>query len=231
MEGAGTRQIERWDASTPADVGDQLHRISVVSDTLQGSTVIYLLLAPDGSKGGFNKSLSQGGSFLSLLEGLNTKSIGNTSTESTLKQRVFCDLESQFAASWKFSLLWWKEQQDNEEAFLKRDEKQVSACVIQEKSKKVLCLQERLRDSLSATSLPMHNPQLLLSDLLVWNSVTFGILPKYFVPLKTVLSWDAIHRLWGCDSGIFAQGTLRFHSEQDKQSLLQFSSLNMAKQS
>lgn len=58
MEGVGTRQRERWDAGTPADVAYQLHRIPEVNGTLRRVTVIYLLLAPDGSRGGFNRSLT-----------------------------------------------------------------------------------------------------------------------------------------------------------------------------
>lgn len=53
-----------------------------------------------------------------------------------------------------------------------------------EKANKILCLQTWLSYSLSVTSLQMQNPRLLLSDLLMWNSITFGILPKYLFLYK-----------------------------------------------
>lgn len=103
---------------------------------------------------------------------------------------------------------------------------------IQEKGKKILGLQAQLSDSLSATSVQMQNPQLLLSDLLVRSCVAFGILPPCFVP---VLSRDA-HVV--CEGAMLMSlltarrdRFCRLHSEPGKQSLLQFSCLNMRKES
>lgn len=86
MEGVDTRQ--RWDASMPADRAGQLHRISVVSSTLRRVTVIYLLLARDGSRGGFNRFLRNPVLYWNLRRTQMPSHISNISTKSTVKQRV-----------------------------------------------------------------------------------------------------------------------------------------------
>lgn len=207
MEGVGTRQRERWDAGTPADVAYRLHRISVVNGTLRRVTVIYLLLAPDGSRGGFNRSLT---GLVSSWVFWRTQ-ISHLSVTLLLKvplSRGFpwsgisvCRLMKIQFALVKRTGQWGRL------FFLKRWE--ISLCLSLYRRKQKSPLSPSAAQWFSKHHNPTDaEPPVTSVRLTCVKCCCLWCPAQIFCSFENSTRRDAIHHLWGCDSDIFARSTL-----------------------